>query len=113
MGTDPEIRLHMERVISLIITEEKPPLEAFWLGFSDGGKFAGALIVHANDFLESLVRASLLNVSPQSDCRGLPIAANLAKEIPDHWKNRLLTEDECEQLTHEVRQILKVLAARV
>lgn len=93
MDTDQQIRHHMERAIALIVTEEKPPRMAFWLTFANEDGFVRALIVHANDFLESLVRAYLLNISPGSDCKGLPIAAALAEEIPDRWKNRLLTKD--------------------
>ena len=82
-GNGEQIREEVTRAITNIISEERPPDQAFWLSFEDENDFLGALLIHANTFLEALVRAYLLNIHPHADCKGFLIPAAVAAKIPD------------------------------
>ena|SRR5258707_975616 len=98
------------RTLGNILSEDELPAQAFWLSSADEHGFRGAVIVHANDFMEAIMRANLLSVNPHGECQGMPIDADFASKIPEHWKNRCLTREECMQCDVELQAIKESLA---
>lgn len=96
------IRGEQERTIANVAAETKRPDTAFWLSFADASGFRGAVIVHANDFVEALMRCNLLDINPHGECQGMPIPAEGAAMIPEKWKYRILTREECAKFDEEM-----------
>jgi hypothetical protein len=78
------------------------PASAWWLSFADDEGFRGAIIIHANDFVDAFARVNLLNLNPGGECQGMPIPAEGAAQIDAKWKNRLLSRAECSQFDREM-----------
>jgi hypothetical protein len=96
------IRAEQARTLANIAAEEAPPETAFWLSFAGEDGFHGAVIVHANDFMEAVMRTNLMGINPHGEVVGLDISPAHAKAIPAHWKNRLLNRDDCDQFEKEM-----------
>jgi hypothetical protein len=99
---DARIRGERVRAVENIVAEAQPPSAAWWLSFADEKEFLGAVIVHANDFVEAVMRTHIVGINPGGECKGMPISAEVAAMIPGHWKNRRLTREECAQFDEEM-----------
>ncbi len=88
------------RTLGNIAARTELPTKMFWLSFADDNGFRGAVIVHANDFLEAVMEANLHSINPHGECQGVEIP--VGHVIPDKWKYRLLDRAECERFDAEM-----------
>ena len=102
---DARIRSEQKRTLENIAAATELPGQAFWLSFAGEEGFRGAVIVHANDFVEAVMRSNLLGVNPHGEVQGMPIPADTASRIPERWKNRLLSREECGQFDAEMTKL--------
>lgn len=93
------------RTIANISARTERPGCAWWLSFADDEGFRGALIIHANDFREAVMEANLRGLNPHGECKGLEVPAAMAALIPEEWKYRLLSRNDCEQFDKEMEAI--------
>lgn len=96
------IKREQVRTIGNIINRDKRPSTAYWLSFAGEEGFRGAVIVHAEDFLTALMECNFRNLNPHGECLGMEIDAEYANLIPEHWKYKLLSREECEQFDAEM-----------
>lgn len=99
---DARIRAEQQRTFGNIALEDSDPSSAVWLSFAGEEGFRGAIIIHANDFMEAIMRTNLLGINPHGEVAGMDIPAVAAAKIPAHWKNRLLNREECEKFDEEM-----------
>jgi hypothetical protein len=97
-------RLHKERdrTLEQIATRTETPKRAFWLSFAGDGGFRGAVIVHAEDFTTAVMECNLRGINPHGECQGMEIPTEATAQIPDKWKNRILSREECKQFDEEM-----------
>lgn len=100
---DAIIHGEVARSIENIAAQTARPNPAFWLSFVRDGKFRGALIIHADDFTEALTRSHLMKLNPGGEVAGKFIPARWAADIPEHWKNRLLSRTDIEQFDRKMK----------
>ena len=98
------IRGEQRRVLANIAAQPERPATAYWLSFADDDGFRGAVIIHATEFIEAVMQATLHNINPHGECQGLEIPAAAAATIPEHWKYRLLSRAECEAFDKEMEK---------
>jgi hypothetical protein len=94
----------MERTLGNIVAEVERPSTAFWLSFADDDGFRGAVIVHANDFLEAIMRCNLEGINPHGECQGREIPLGSVLKIPERWKNRILSREDCVRFDAEMME---------
>lgn len=97
------IRGEQARTLLNIASETAPPEQGWWISFADE-TFRGAVIVQANDFVEAIMRAHLAGINPGGEAQGMLIPAETAAKIPEHWKNRLLSREECQSFDAEMKK---------
>lgn len=74
----------------------------FWLSYVDpsasaGSRFLGACIVGPTDaFLGAVALAHVRKCSPGGEVAGAEIPPGIEAKIPETYRNRLLTREECE-----------------
>lgn len=90
------------RTITQIATRNEAPKGAFWLSFAGDDGFHGAVIVHAEDFVTAIMECNLRGINPHGECQGMEIPADAAVQIPDKWKNRILSRSECADFDAEM-----------
>ena len=93
----------INRCIDAELSRTERPAKMWWLSFADDTGFKGAVIVHANDFVEALFQANLHQCNPHGECQGMPVPEG--REIPEKWKYRILTRAECEQFDREMSSL--------
>ena len=92
-----------KHAIDTIANRTSTPATGWWLSFvgKDDG-FRGAVIVQAEDFTTALMECNLRGINPHGEVQGAKIPAEIAALIPDHWKNRILSREECAQFDAEM-----------
>lgn len=85
-----------------IYAQTERPSEAYWLSFADDDGFRGAVIIHATEFTEAVMQASLRGLNPHGEVAGMKIPAAVAATIPEGWKYRLLSREECTSFDKEM-----------
>lgn len=91
------------RVLANIAAQRgERPATAFWLSFADDDGFRGALIVHATEFIEAVMQTNLRGVNPGGECVGVKISAEDAAQIPERWKMRRLSREDCARFDAEL-----------
>jgi hypothetical protein len=88
------------RVLGNIAIQSERPAQMWWLSFADDDGFRGVCIVHGNEFLEAVMQANLQGCNPHGECRGIPIP--LGRQVPECWKNRILTREQCTEFDREM-----------
>lgn len=94
------------RTIAQMAERTGIPEGAFWLSFAGDDGFHGAVIVHAEDFFTAVMECNLRGINPHGECQGMPIPPEVAANIPDKWKNRILTREECGEVDREMASLL-------
>lgn len=92
----------VERTTTQILSRGDSPKGAFWLSFADDDGFRGAVIVHAEDFMTAVMECNLRGINPHGECQGMEVPPEAAAKIPDKWKNRILTREECAEFDKEM-----------
>lgn len=96
------IRKEQERTLTAIATRTEIPAGAFWLSFAGDDGFHGAVIVHADDFVMAVMECHLRQINPHGEVQGMEIPPDVAARIPDKWKNRILSRQECAEFDKEM-----------
>jgi len=102
-----------QRCMENIAARTERPTKIWWLSFADGNKpkgsqFLGAIIIHANDFIEAITETHMLGINPGGECQGMqvPPEGELLVPIGEEWKYRLLSLQECEAFDAEMNKRL-------
>ncbi len=105
---DPETvkaRIRSEKMRALTNIARAPePETAWWLSFVGEEGFRGVVIVQANDLIEAIMRTVLGNLNPGGQVGGMEIPAEIAAMIPEPWKNRLLSREDCARFDLEMKK---------
>jgi hypothetical protein len=96
------IKREQERTLGIIANRTDRPGSVWWLSFVGDEGFRGAVMVNAEDFTTALMETNVRNINPHGEVQGLEIPADEAQQIPEHWKYRILSRDECEQFDKEM-----------
>lgn len=83
------------RVLENIAARKELPSKQWWLSFADDDGFRGAVIVHANEFVEAVMEANLYQINPHGECQGMEVPEG--KVVPREWTYRLLDRATCEE----------------
>jgi hypothetical protein len=72
-------------------------MKLWWLSFvdperADGGRFVGACLVEAEDFLGAVYAAHRRGCNPGGQVAGQDAPENVAAAIGPEWRNRLLSK---------------------
>lgn len=88
------------RVLGKIATRTNRPKKMFWLSFAGEEGFRGACIVHAEEFTEAVMEATLHDCNPHGEVQGMEVPAG--HEIPEKWKYRVLSRQKCADFDKEM-----------
>jgi hypothetical protein len=99
------IKMEQARTIDNILTRLERPKNVWWLSFADNDGFRGAVIIHGEDFLTALMECNMRKINPHGECQGAEFSEEGAQKIPEHWKNRILSHEECEQFDREMDKL--------
>ena len=114
-------RCRMEKLTTPVVHDDlcvftSRPLEGFskigmtntfWLSFCDAGlpkgqQFLGACLVEGDDLVEATIKARELGINPGGEILGVIADPATVGLIRAHWKNRLLSKEECESMDREI-----------
>ena len=82
------------RALDLLAEEAAQPLAWYWLSFADETGFLGAVVIQARGILGATQLAPALGINPGGECRSCRIPAELIHNIPEQYRNRLLSKQE-------------------
>lgn len=94
------IKGEQTRALENIAARTERPEQMWWLSFADENGFRGAVIVHAEDFITAVMECNIRSINPHGECRGMPVP--LTKTIPEKWKYRILSREECSEFDKEM-----------
>ncbi len=79
-----------------------PEAGGFWFSFVKDGAFAGALLAEGQSFDAAFKWSWHKGLNPGGEIKGLPIEQATWDRVPAHFRNKLLTLEECRQFDREM-----------
>jgi hypothetical protein len=84
-------------------------VDLYWLSFADpekppGSQFQGACLVPGVDMKTAIEAAWLFGCNPRGEVRGHVVPKEIAARVAEKWRLRLLTREETDVLSKEMRE---------
>lgn len=74
----------------------------WYMSFANDDRFLGGCFISGETFADAITRTHLLEINPGGEILATEIAMDAAGEIPEHWRERLLSRAELEQFDREM-----------
>lgn len=91
------------RVAEVEAAEPRQP-GVWYFSFANETGFLGGAFVYADSFSTALALLSVKKANPGGEVEGMPPNEKM-DQVPERWRNRLLSKEELEQLTKEMKAV--------
>lgn len=80
-----------------------------WLSFCDdekpkGSQFLGVIIIKASDVVDAVAKSHFLGINPGGEILAYELSDEASAEIPENFRNRLLSKDELKKALRTERR---------
>jgi hypothetical protein len=92
------------RVAEVMREELAQPEQWHWVSFADE-VFRGAVVIQAHGVTDAATKCHALNINPGGQVMALPMPPEILAQVPESYRNRLLTKAEVKELWPDAKSL--------